>query len=184
MTLWHIVLSHRSLPANCNSSVVIAVDIRTNNVMYDGLDLDVDCLEVKMTSVSTPRDGSAAAPQQQHQEEKPRIDSFTLFSDDTRRMNKILLKGKDKDNNFDMVTLQSYVDSYMAQQQSASKRRRSNNSKSIKQGERRTRLSFEAHPRLMLSSDESDNNEDDDDSYEDITGRSRVSLEDPKKKVD
>ena len=142
-----------------------------------------------MTSVSAPSDGSAAAPQQKqiHEVEKPRIDSFTLFSDDTRRMNKILLKGKDKDNNFDMVTLQSYVDAYMANQQGASKRRRSNNSKSIKQGERKTRLSFEAHPRLMLldSSDESDNNEeDDDDSYQDITGRSRVSLEDPKKKVD
>jgi len=159
--------------------------------MYDGLDLDVDCHEVKMTSVSAPSDGSAAAPQQQHirhEEEKPRIDSFTLFSDDTRRMNKILLKGKDKDSNFDMVTLQSYVDAYMAQQQGASKRRRSNSSKSIKQGERKTRISFEAHPRLMLldSSEESDNNdeEEDDDSYQDITGRSRVSLEDPKRKVD
>ena len=109
--------------------------------MYDGLDLDVDCLEVKMTSVSAPSDGSAAAPQQQqiHEEVKPRIDPFLLYSDDTKRMNKILLKGKDKDSNFDMVTLQSYVDAYMAQQQGASKRRRSNNSKSIKQGERKTR---------------------------------------------
>jgi len=152
--------------------------------MYDGLDLDVDCLEVKMTSVSAPRDGSAAAPQQQ--QIKPRIDPFLLYSDDTRRMNKILLNGKDKDSNFDMVSLQSYVDAYMAQQQGASKRRRSNSSKSIKQGERKTRLSFEAHPRLLLlgSSDESDNNDDDDDSYQDTTGRSRVSLEDPKRKVD
>ena len=125
--------------------------------MYDGLDLDVDCLEVKMTSVSAPSDGSAAAPQQQqmHEESKPRIDPFLLYSDDTRRMNKILLKGKDKDSNsnFDMVSLQSYVDAYMAQQQGASKRRRSNSSKSIKQGERKTRLSFEAHPRLMLLDD-------------------------------
>ena len=154
--------------------------------MYDVLDLDVDCLEVKMTSVSAPSEGSVAAPQQMRQEEKPRIDPFLLFSDDTKRMNKILLKGKDKDSKFDMVTLQSYVDAYMAQQQGASKRRRSNSSKSIKQGERKTRLSFEAHPRLMLldSSDESDNNDDDDDSYQDITGRSRVSLQDPKRKVD
>ena len=144
-----------------------------------------------MTSVSAhvkcPSDGNAAAPQQQqiHEEEKPRIDPFFYYSDDQRRMNKILLK--DKDNNFDMVTLQSYVDAYMvAQQQGASKRRRSNSSKSIKQGERKTRLSFEAHPRLMLldSSDESDNNNEDDDSYQDITGRSRVSLEDPKTKVE
>ena len=144
------------------------------------LDLDVDCLEAIMTSVSAPSDGSAAAPQKQqiHEEVKPRIDPFLLYiySDDTRRMNKILLKDKDKDSNFDMVTLQSYVDAYVAQQQGASKRRRSNSSKSIKR----------KHPRLMLldSRDESDNNGEDDDSCQDITGRSRVSLEDPKTKVE
>jgi len=150
--------------------------------MYDGLDLDVDCLEAIMTSVSAPNDSSVAAPQQQHirhEEEKQRIDPFLLYSDDTRRMNKVLLKNKDKDYNFDMVTLQSYVETYMAQQKGASKRRRSNSSKSIKQGERKTRLIM-----LLDSSDESDNNDDDDDSYEDVTGRSRVSLEDPKRKVD
>eukprot|EP00984_Skeletonema_dohrnii_P009624 scaffold3686_cov106-Skeletonema_dohrnii-CCMP3373.AAC.4 len=101
----------------------------------------------------------AAAP-------KPRVDAFTKYSSNLIRIKELLLLGDDEDDLDDMDYLASLnealrhasIGDHAARNRNnhagdALKRRKGNNSQPIKQQgflERKTRVSFELHPSLLL----------------------------------
>ena len=98
-------------------------------------------------------------------QEATKVDMFLYYSNDARRMRKLLLK---EDEDFDMAPLraslvgteedpknivadnQDEYDNVFNCEVQAKKRRRSRTSRPINEKERKTRLSFEIHPSLML----------------------------------
>ena len=97
-------------------------------------------------------------------QETTKVDMFSYYSNDARRMRKLMLK---EDEDFDMAPLRASIlgteapKNIVADNQDeyddifnceihAKKRRRSGNSRPVNVQERKTRLSFEIHPSLML----------------------------------
>ena len=96
----------------------------------------------------------AAAP-------KPTVDAFTKYSSNLIRMKELLLLGDDEDDLDDMDYLASLnealrhasIGDHAARNRNNHKRRKGNNSQPVKQQgflERKTRVSFELHPSLLL----------------------------------
>ena len=104
-------------------------------------------------------------PSKSKLQEATKVDMFSYYSNDARRMRKLLLK---EDEDFDMAPLRAFLvgteedpknivadnqdeyDDVFNCEVQAKKRRRSRTSRPINEKERKTRLSFEIHPSLMM----------------------------------